>query len=132
MAIRNDYILDMMARFVDAIMLGMNKAREGLSEESKESYCEVVGDVLDMDASTVLALSPESLVTMMQISAVDERLALYLVYALEALGDLESTINEPCARVRHQQAQAVAAAYGFDVGEVPPELVEALEEKDHK
>ena len=126
MAIKNDYLLDMIARFVECILLGLERGRDGLPEESAASYESVVGSVLDMDAETALNLAPESLVMMMQISAVDDSLAAYAVYALNQAASQRAEAEPGLATLRAEQAAAIASAYGFAPDVVPPEVEEAL------
>ncbi len=130
MSIKNDYLLDMIARYVESILAGFGKAKAGLSRDALGAYEAVAGDVLDMDAATALALSPASLVTMMRISAVDESLAVYAVYALERAAEIYDAAGDATGQVRHAQARAVADSYGFPVASVPPEVEEALAEEE--
>lgn len=127
MAIRNDYLVDMIARFVESVLRGIGKLKDGAVGEGVAEYEQIVGDVLDMDPQTALALSPGSLVTMMQISAVDERLAVFAAYCLERIADAYEGRPDGLAGVRREQAQAIDAAYGVTPGTVPPEVQEALD-----
>ena len=79
--------MDMVARFCDAVLRGIDARRAGDAFEAREDFESVVGGVLDMDASCALALSSSSLVTMMQLSAVDETLVVYCAYALMQAAD---------------------------------------------
>ena len=126
MSIRNDYILDMIAQFTDSICDYMLKGKGGIEYDGVAAYEEIVGRALDMDASTVLELSPGSLVTMFQLSATDESLALYAVFALEKVSEILSGRDGAMSQLRHEQAQAVADLYGFPVDTVPPEVEERL------
>ncbi len=131
MAIRNDYLLDMIQSFAQAIVGVIDRGSHGVAErDALGTYNEVVGRVLDMPADAVLALSPQSLVTMMQISAVDESLAVYMVFSLERIADVLEGENGPLAAVRRSQAQAVADAYGFPTTEVPSEVQDGLDSQD--
>ena len=135
MPIRNDYLQDMIGRFASGLARSVERSRAGLSREAREGYEGVAGEVLDMDPETVLALSPASLVTMLQISAVDDRLANYLAYALLRMAELDEAQGQEgsaFARTRRMQASAVADAYGFDVGQVPPELEMELGSEERK
>lgn len=127
MAIRNDYLQDMIARFVEAVLRGIGRLKDGAIEEGVAAYEQVVGDVLDMDSQTALALSPASLVTMMQISAVDDRLAAYAAYCLGRIADACEGRPGGLAGVRREQARAIEAAYGIEPGTVPPEVQAALD-----
>lgn len=126
MAIRNDYLLDQIARLVEGILASLERLRSGGEADAIDGFEAVVGDVLDMDAETALSLSPASLVTMMQLSAVDESLAVYAVYALGCAADAYDARGDAIAQVRRAQAQALADAYGFAASAVPPEVEEAL------
>lgn len=132
MAIKNDYLLDQIARFVEGILASIDRMRSGGAADAVGGFEAVVGDVLDMDPETALSLSPASLVTMMQLSAVDESLAGYAVYALGRAADAYDAQGNPVSQVRRAQAQALADAYGFTVTAVPPEVEEALKEQDEQ
>ena len=127
MAIKNDYLLDQISRFVESITAGIGKSRAGRADDAIQTFEAVAGDVLDMDAETVLALAPASLVTMMQLSAVDDSLAGYTVYALERAADAYDCKADATGQLRRAQAQAIADAYGIEVSAVPPEVQEALD-----
>lgn len=128
MAIRNDYILDMIAQFVQAVVEAAERARAGEGGRAIAQYEEVVGRALDMDAEAILSLTPESLVTLVQLSAVDESLAVYAAYSLVGASRIYEAQGNPLGELRAGQARAIAGAYGFDVGEVPPEVVQTMEE----
>ena len=118
--------MDMVARFCDAVLRGIDARRAGDAFEAREDFESVVGGVLDMDASCALALSSSSLVTMMQLSAVDETLVVYCVYALMQAADTYEAADPGIAQLRREQAQALADAYGFDADVSPREVSEAL------
>ena len=128
MSIRNDYLLEMIGRFVEAVTQGEERLRNSDAPGSIATYEQVVGDVLDMDPSAVLALSPQSVVTMFQLSAVDESLAVYAVYSLEQAATAYDVSADPMAQLRREQARAIADIYGFDVSVVPPEVAERNEQ----
>jgi hypothetical protein len=122
MAIRNDYLLSMIQNFADVLLEEEVVDHGSLSKGAMDTYDDIVGKILDMPARAVLELSPASLVTMMQISAVDEKLAVYMVYTLQRMADVLDVENPSLAGVRRAQARAIAEAYGFPETEVPPEL----------
>lgn len=124
MAIRNDYLLDMIKQFADAITVTATKDKGGLSKDAVDVYEECVGKVLDMPAEAVLDLSPASLVTMMQISATSQELAVYVVYFLQRMADAAAGGDDGTASLRRDQAVAVAEAYGLSPDAIPPELLE--------
>lgn len=118
--------MDMVARFCDAVLRGIDARRAGDAFEAREDFESVVGGVLDMDASCALALSSSSLVTMMQLSSVDETLVVYCAYALMQAADTYEAADPGMAQLRREQAQALADAYGFDADVSPREVSEAL------
>ncbi len=129
MSIKHDYILDMISEFTDTVLAGMGKTRAGLSRDALRDYEAIVGRALDMDAATLLALSPESLVTMVRLSAVDESLAVYAVFALQRAAEIYEASGDATGQLRRAQAQAVAGVYGFAVDAVPSEVEQALSEQ---
>ena len=110
MSIKSDYLMDMVARFCDAVLRGIDARRAGDAFEAREDFESVVGGVLDMDASCALALSSSSLVTMMQLSAVDETLVVYCAYALMQAADTYEGAEPGMAQLRREQARALADA----------------------
>ena len=128
MSIRNDYILDMIVQFTQSIVEAMVKSRGGAQQDAVAMYEEVVGRALDMDAQTVLTLTPESLVTLVRLSAVDESLAVYAVYSLMRAAEIYDAEGDATGSLRAQQARAIADVYGFPVTEVPEEVVRKMEE----
>lgn len=127
MGIKNDYILDLIARLVDGIVESLTKAKTGCRDDAIVGLEKAVGSVLDMDASAALALSPSSLVTMMRLSAVDDSLAAYAVYCLGRAAELYDANCDATGALRRAQAGAVADAFGFSAAVVPDELAEALD-----
>lgn len=127
MSIHNDYLLDMILRFVESLVAAAQKLKGGMKSDAMVVYEEVVGEVLDMPADACLELTPMSLVTMMQISAVDERLAMYVTYALMNMASIYDGEGDVMGDVRRQQARAVADAYGFPITAVPPEVQDELD-----
>ncbi len=126
MSIKSDYLMDMIARFCEAVLHGIEARRVGEVQTALEDFEGVVGSVLDMDASCALALSSASLVAMMQLSAVDETLVVYCVYALNQAAGLYDGDRPELAELRREQADALACAYGFDPDVTPREVQEAL------
>lgn len=93
--------------------------------ESCEKIETAIGKMMEMDASSALALAPGSLVSIMQLTGVSDYLASYIVYGLMRLGDIyEKMGNTSLAEVRRSQAAAIAQAYGCDVSEVPEEFLD--------
>lgn len=81
--LQHDYLLEVIGRFVGAVSASL---RGALCDGDFARVGEVeraVGELLDLDAQTAMALSPQSLVTMMTLSGVGESVAAYAAYALD-------------------------------------------------
>ena len=96
--LQHDYILEVVGKFVESVavaLLGIFKRRDFTHIGEAEK---AVAELLDLDPETAMALSPESLVTMMRLAEVGS--------------------------LRIAQARAISEAFGVEEGEVPPEFTE--------
>lgn len=123
--LQRDYILMLITQFVDAITEPALHAFAHLDLKSIHQVEHAVGDILQLDPETALMLTPESLVTMMDLSGIGDTVAGYVAYALNRISSLyERRGDEGLADLRLRQARAVAVAYGWDLSNVPEELAE--------
>ena len=121
--LQRDYILELIARFSQALARAFRLAVLKEDPRGCEEVEVAVADLLDLDRSTALALSPESLVTMMMLSGMADSTAEYVAYALDRVADVHEDQGRPdVAEVRRAQAEAVALAFGCDLSCVPEEL----------
>lgn len=84
--LQHDYILEVVGKFVESVavaLLGIFKRRDFTHIGEAEK---AVAELLDLDPETAMALSPESLVTMMRLSGVGDTVAAYAAYALRKVG----------------------------------------------
>lgn len=82
-----------------------------------------VGEALEMDPTTLFALDPESFVTMMRLGGNGEALGDYISYALENLADAYRDAGDTqTAKLRREQARAVAGAFGVSRNTIPKEF----------
>ena len=122
--LQHDYLLEIIGRFVESVsvaLVSVFRDREFGRVEEAES---AVAELLDLDASTAMSLAPQSLVTMMSLSGVGESVAGYAAYVLQRVSlayELEGKPN--VARVRHEQAQAIADAFNADLEQTPEEFL---------
>ena len=121
--LQRDYVLEIIGQFVEGVSRALRRAatgeRDGLVETERE-----IGELLELDHATALALAPDSLVTMMVLSGMGDSVAAYVCYALERLSRLyEAAGDEDLAGLRGLQAKAVAESFGCDSAEPPAELV---------
>ena len=126
--LQHDYLLEVIGRFVEAVSASL---RGALCDGDFARVGEVeraVGELLDLDAQTAMALSPQSLVTMMTLAGTGDAVAGYVSYALEQLaGVMEEMGEDELAELRHEQADAVAEAFDVSKEEVPEELRVTME-----
>lgn len=132
--LQRDYLMNLILQFVQGIRRSMEKGQRD-PEDAAASLEEVVAQAMDMDASVLLGLQPESFASILQVSGTDPRVVEYIArsLALEA-HYLDEAGSEGLAALRHGQAQALAAAYGIDASgmdEMPTEeeLNELLEDE---
>lgn len=124
--LQHDYILELIVRFADALVRAFELAVLKHDLRGCEEVEAEVAELLELDPSTALSLSPESLVTMMSLSGMAESTAEYVAYALDRVADVYEDFGEQLlADVRRTQAEAVADAFGCDLSHVPAELDEA-------
>ena len=123
--LQHDYILEVVGKFVESVavaLLGIFKRRDFTHIGEAEK---AVAELLDLDPETAMALSPESLVTMMRLSGVGDTVAAYAVYALRKVGEAyELEGDAEVGALRIAQARAISQAFDVEEGEVPPEFAE--------
>ena len=81
--LQHDYLLEVIGRFVEAVSTSLRGALCNGDFARVGEVERAVGELLDLDAQTAMALSPQSLVTMMTLSGVGESVAAYAAYALD-------------------------------------------------
>ena len=127
--IHKDYLLEIIARFVESVTVALRRAVLQGSEESAQEVENSVAALLDLDPQTAMNLSPNSLVTMMLLSGMGDALASHVAYALDRVGDAYDNMDMPdLASLRWDQAQAVAESFGCDLNNVPTDFAELEQE----
>ena len=118
--LERDYITEIISQFVEAVTRALKLAVEQGDPESYQAVEQQVADLIDLDVQTAMALSPDSLVTMLVLSGMGDSLAGYVSYALDRISRVyEAHGEEDLAGLRHLQSQAVAESFGCDPA-VPP------------
>lgn len=121
--LHKDYLLEVIARFVDTVTVALRHAVLDASPESAREVEDGIAALLDLDPETAMSLSPGSLVTMMLLSGLGDSLASYVAYALDKVGDAYDNMGDThTAELRWDQAQAVAEAFGCDQDDIPAEF----------
>ena len=101
----------------------MGNALETQTEESLDGVEAAVAELIDLSPETALALSPDSLVTMMLLSGVADSVAEYVVYALDRLSHVYEQLGDgDKAGLRRQQAVAVAQSFSVDQNATPEQF----------
>ena len=122
--LQRDYVLEIVGQFVEGVSRALRRAalgeKDGLVATERE-----IGELLELDPQTALALAPDSLVTMMVLSGMGDSVASYVCYALDRLARLyERDGDEDTAGLRRLQARAVAESFGCDPSTPPAELAQ--------
>ena len=135
--IEQDYLLRLIAQLIQAILHAMRVAgrraddmQEDFAGEAEgegaasatpdplgaaELLETAFGECIEMDASTLLLLAPESFAGVLQISGVDSQLVPHLVRCLELEAEFLEEGGIPTrAALRRAQADALALLYGLD------------------
>ena len=122
--LQHDYLLEVIGRFVEAVSTSLRGALCNGDFARVGEVERAVGELLDLDAQTAMALSPQSLVTMMTLSGVGESAAAYAAYALDKVAlAYERQGDDAEASLRRAQATAIASAFHAD-GTIPEEFTE--------
>ncbi len=123
--LHRDYLLEIIARFVESIMRALRHAVLEGNETSAQEVEDSIAALLDLDPQTAMNLSPDSLVTMMLLTGMGDSIASYVAYALDKVGDAYDTAgNQEKAELRWDQAQAVAESFNCNMEDIPPEFAE--------
>jgi hypothetical protein len=133
--LQRDYLLEIIAQFVAAVMRALRAARAAQEApsalEAAQDVEREVASLLDLDPAVALSLEPDSLVTMILLSGMGEALAGYVAFALDRTADIYDNVGEAgLAELRRSQARAVAESFGCDPTNPPEELLEIANELD--
>jgi hypothetical protein len=122
---QRDYLLQQLQRFSETLARALRGAIILKSEASIQEAEAAIGEVLDLDAGMVMALTPESLVTMMRLSGVGDATASHVAYAFGRLADAYTIQGDPAtAQLRRLQARGVAQAFNCDLEAYPQEFAQ--------
>ena len=121
--LQHDYLLEMIAQFVEAIARSLRMALLKGDRQAAVEVEEAVAGLLDLDPQLAIQLSPDSLVTMMVLSGVGDSVAGYVAYSLRGLSDAYAAMGEDAlSELRLKQAEAMEQSFDIEPGSVPPEL----------
>lgn len=125
--LQQDYITRMLMELAAAVTrCVLRESGKRTPLESADMLEEVVGNAVAIDGAAFLALAPESIAQIMQVTGTDERVSEYVARTvllaskyLEEAGDVEM------AGVRRDQAFAIAQAYGHDISDMDGSVEDA-------
>lgn len=109
---QSDYILRIVEQMGAALREAFARFSTGAEPEEPLALTEAaIGLVVDMDPKLFLRFSPQSMVSFVTMSGLDDRVVAKLVEALELEADiLDTEGNIVEARVRREQAHALAGS----------------------
>ena len=113
-----DYLMRLIAELGAAIRRSMerNTQFDHTPGDSAKLLEAAIGTATDFDGVTLLALAPESIAQIMQVSGTDPRVTEYIARSLMLCARYyEEDGDTALADIRAQQARAIAAAYGHDL-----------------
>lgn len=127
--LHRDYLLEVISQFVEGISRSLRRAVLDADMGEARRVEDGVAALLELDPSTAMSLSPDSLVSMMLLSGMGDSVASYVCYALDRVGDAYDVAGDRGrAALRWDQAQAVAESFGCSPDHVPPEFRELDDE----
>ena len=123
--LEQDYLVRMLAQFAAAVRRSMERAQGERDPQGAADMLEAaVGEATDFDGATLLALSPDSIASILQVSGTDPRVTEYMVRSLMLASRYRAEAGDvELAALREEQARAIAEAYGHDV-DVAAELLD--------
>ncbi len=127
--LEHDYIQMLIEEFVRALVPALRRAFSDGDTTATSDLEAAASDLLGFSPEAALALSPETLVSFAQLSNVSESVAAYAAYALDRAADAHALAGDDgTAEARHDQAQALAEAFGWSLDWVPEDLADVDEE----
>ena len=121
--LQHDYLLEMIAQFVEAITRSLRMALLKGDRQAAAEVEDAVAGLLDLDPQLAIQFSPDSLVTMMVLSGVGDSVAGYVAYSLRGLSDAYAAMGEDAlSELRLKQAEAMEQSFDVEPGSVPPEF----------
>ena len=133
--LEQDYLMRLLMQFFRALV----NAAERVEDKEHPDYHaaadmleDAISNATEMDGATLLSLAPESISQVMRVSGIDPNVTQFVARSmlLESVY-LDEAGQGALARVREQQARAIAAEYGFDLPDDPSDfdaITEGLEE----
>lgn len=115
--IERDYLMRLLLNLAQGIVRSMETEKTTNSHtDSAEMLEAAIGEAVDFDGETFLALAPDSIAQILQISGTDDRASLYIANSLYLASHYRTQAGQDdLARIRREQALAVARAFGHEL-----------------
>lgn len=112
-----DYIMRLLLQMAAAIRRSLEQSQKDKDPAAAAETLEnTISEASDVDGSVLLSLAPESIAGVMEISGTDPQVAEYISRSLLLESQyLSEAGKEQKARLRKEQAFAIAHAFGFAV-----------------
>lgn len=132
-----DYLMRMILQLIEAIRRSLEEANGETHDPAAAADMleAAVGTATDIDGSVLLSLAPESIADILKVSGTDAGVAEYIGRSLYLESSyLDDAHNDELSQLRHRQAQALAASYGFSLDEEagPQAAMDAFLEEQEK
>ena len=127
-----DYLMRMLFQFVEALTRSWTQAhKEKDPQGAAEKLEDAVGEATEIDGAALLALEPDSLVSVLEVSGTDPKVIEYVARSIALASVYQRQAgNAELADLRSAQAQALSEAYELDMPEDPEDLSDLIDELD--
>lgn len=114
-----DYIVRLLVELAASIRRSLQRGR---GEKDFKGACEClessITEATDMNGVALLSLTPDSLVSVLQIANTDPRVVVYIANSLNLLHKYYKKLNNiELSKLRLEQAQALAQSYDFELSD---------------
>ena len=136
--LHRDYLVEQFVRFAEAIRLSWRRSKGEDADPlaAAELLEAAIGTATSIDGATLLMLSPDSIASILQVTDTDPDVVEYVARTLLLESAyLEQGGNDGLARLRREQAFAVAAGYGIPLSDESlseAEFEEFFERTEHR
>ncbi len=115
--IERDYLMRLLLNLAQGIMRTIQADRSGGTKRDSAEMLEMaIGEAVDFDGETFLALAPDSIAQILQISGTDARASRFIANSLYLASVYRAEAgDEELARIRREQAYAVAEQFGHEI-----------------
>jgi hypothetical protein len=132
--LHRDYLVEQFRRFAEAIRLSWMKAKGEPANplEAAETLEAALDGATNIDAATLLRLSPDSIASILEVTGTDPDVVEYLARTLLLESRYLEEGGDPShAQLRREQAHAIASGYGIPLSDeqISEEELEAFFER---